>query len=252
METIERQAGGFGGHQAGTAAVAEQQEAQHLLEFPLLLKMQAGEFQVDHQHLRLWFGAHDVAGELQCVHRGEATHEADDCAFDGRRKAGRLHDVEIEAGGGEAGAACHDQVGYGGAIAFDVQCGDRLFRECQRLAFEAGHAVGGGGEVAAPVETLAVEEVIARLRSRFEEGEPVLDVGQAHHAIEQRGGARVRQSGAGEVDELRVDVVRGYRGADPVEPGLGHLGPFLLCPVVKDAIQNRFIPSMWDCEPDVL
>ena len=133
-----------------------------------------------------------------------------------------VHDVEIEPGGGEAGAACHDQMGDGGAIRCDVQCGDRLQRERQRLALEPGHAIAGGGEAAAPVEALAVEEVIARLGARFEEREPMLDVGQAHHAIEQSDRMLVRQRGAGEVDEFRVDVVRRNRGADPVEPGLGH------------------------------
>ena len=50
----------------------------------------------------------------------------------------------------------------------------------------------------------------------------MLDVGQAHHAVEQRYRMLVRQRGTGEVDEFGVDVVRRNRGADPVEPGLGH------------------------------
>ena len=36
--------------------------------------------------------------------------------------------------------------------------------------------------------------------------------------------------GTGEIDELGVDVVRRNRGADPVEPGLGHNGSFVLGP----------------------
>ena len=88
VEAIQRKPGRFGGNQAGTAAVAEQQEAQHLLELPLFLQMQAGKFQVDHQHLGVRFRADDVARQLQRVHRGEAAHEADDGAFDRSAQAG--------------------------------------------------------------------------------------------------------------------------------------------------------------------
>ena len=42
---------GFRRDQACATAIAEQQEAEHLLELPLLLKMQAGKFQIDHQNL---------------------------------------------------------------------------------------------------------------------------------------------------------------------------------------------------------
>ena len=54
----------------------------------------------------------------------------------------------------------------------------------------------------------------------------MLDVGQLRHAVEQRAAACVGQRGAREIDEFRVDVVRRHRGADPVEPGLGHHGSF--------------------------
>ena len=252
MEAIERQPGRFRGNQACSASVAEQQETQHLLELPLFLEMQTGEFEVDHQHLRVRFGTHDVAGKLQCVHRGEASHEPDDGTLDRWGKSGLAHDVEIESRCREAGAACDDQMGDRGAVPRDVQCSDRLHRKRQRLALEAGHPVARRGEAAAAVKALAVEEAIPRLRPRCEERVTMPDVRQSHHAVEQRPRTLVRQGGAGEVDEFRVDVVRRNRGADPVEPGLGHPASFVLGPGCKDAARTWFIPTMWGVRPNVL
>ena len=56
-------------------------------------------------------GADDLVGQFQGVDRGEAAHEADDGALGAVRQAGRAHDLEIEARGGEAGATGDDQVG---------------------------------------------------------------------------------------------------------------------------------------------
>ena len=50
-------------------------------------------------------GPHDVARQLQGVDRGIASHEADDGALDRRRQAASLHQFEVDAGRGKAGAA---------------------------------------------------------------------------------------------------------------------------------------------------
>src|SRR5678815_4496194 len=50
----------------------------------------------------------------------------------------------------------------------------------------------------------------------------MLDVGKIRHAVEQRPTACVRQCGAGEIDEFRMDIVLRDRGANPVQPDLGH------------------------------
>ena len=230
MKAIQRQSDRFGGHQARGAPIAEQQEAQHLLELPLFLQMQAGQFQIDHQHLRVRFRSHDVARQLQRVHRREAAHEADDGALDGRRKTRVLHDVEVESRRGEPGAACHDQMGDRVAFRRDVERADRLTRQRQRRIAIQRHARAGGWKVAAPIEPLAVEDVIARLRSWREERIAMLDVGQIGHAVEQRAAPRIGQRGAGEVHELGVDVILRNRGADPVEPRLGQVVALSLTP----------------------
>ena len=165
-----------------------------------------------------------MVGEFQRVHRGEAAHEADDGALHAVAQAGLAHDLEVEARCGEAGTARDDQMGDGGAFVRDVERGDRLGGERERGGFVAGHAGCGAGEGAAAIECLAVENVIARLRAGGEDRVAVLDVGQSDHAVEQRGGAIIQCGGAAEIDEFGVDVVRRHRGADAIEPGLGHRG----------------------------
>ena len=184
MKPIEREAGRFCGYQAGAAAVAEQQEAQHFLELPLFLQMQTGKFQIDHQHLGVRFRADDVARELERIDRSETAHEANDGALDGRRKAAVLHDVEIESRRGEPGAACHDQVGDRAALRCDVERGDGLASQGQRRLAIQRHARAGGREVATEIKPVAVKNVIARLRPGCEEREAVLDVSEIRHAIE--------------------------------------------------------------------
>src|SRR5436309_701409 len=55
MEPVEREAGGFRRYQTCPAAITEQQKAEHLLQLPLFLQMQAGEFEIDHQDLGVGF-----------------------------------------------------------------------------------------------------------------------------------------------------------------------------------------------------
>ena len=115
LEAAQGDAGRVGGDQAAEAPSPNSRKLSSFSILPIFLQMQAGEFEVDHQHLGVRFGADDVVGEFQRVHRGEAAHEADDGALDAVAQAGLAHDLEVEAGGGEAGATCDDQVGDGGA-----------------------------------------------------------------------------------------------------------------------------------------
>jgi hypothetical protein len=79
------------------------------------------------------------------------------------------------------------------------------------------------------------------------------DVCQAHHAVEQLDRVLIRQGGTGEVDEFGVDVVRRNRGTDPVEPGLGHHGSFVLGRSGwQNAARTDFIAGMWGRKSDVL
>lgn len=115
-------------------------------------------------------------------------------------------------------------MGDGVAIACYVERGDGLAGEREGSGFVTRHACGRGWETTAAIERLAVKNVIARLRAGSEDGIAVLDVGQRDHAVEQRDGAFVHRRGAAEVDEFGMDVVRRHRGADAIEPGLGHRG----------------------------
>ena len=99
------------GDQRGGAAVAEDQEGQHLLQVVDLLQVQGAELQADHQHPRLGLGSDDVAGELQRADGRIAAHEADEGALDRRVEPAALHQLKVQARGGEAGAGGDDQVG---------------------------------------------------------------------------------------------------------------------------------------------
>src|SRR5579872_3840543 len=103
-----------------------------------------------------------------------------------------MHDLEIETWRGESGAAYHDQMRDRATLIRDIQCVNCLQREGQRLALEPGHAVACRREIAAAIEPLAIEELIARFWPRFKERVPMLNIRHAHHAIEQRGRMRVR------------------------------------------------------------
>ena len=75
-----------------------------------------------------------------------------------------------------------------------------------------------------------VKEVIARLRYPARRQNSDAGCRKARHAVEKRDGCSSGKRGTGEIDEFGVDVVRRNRGADPVEPGLGHHGSFVLGP----------------------
>ena len=55
------------------------------------------------------------------------------------------------------------------ALLLDVERGDRLARQRERRIAEKRHACAGGGKRATQIEAVAVEHVIARLRSRRED-----------------------------------------------------------------------------------
>ena len=84
------------------------------------------------------------------------------------------------------------------------------------------HTLGGGGEGAAAVEASGVEDLVARLRPRLEDGVAMLDVGQARHAVEQRALVPVRERVPAELDEGCVDVMGRDRCGNAVEPSLVH------------------------------
>ena len=87
LEAIQRESGRFGGDQARAAAVAEQQEAQHLLEPPLLLQMQTGEFQIDHQHLGTRLRATMCRASFSAFTAAKQPMKPTIGAFDRRRQA---------------------------------------------------------------------------------------------------------------------------------------------------------------------
>jgi hypothetical protein len=89
---------------SGGAAVAEDQEREHLLELLRLLQVQRAEFEVEHQHLRVRFGAHNVPRLLEAVDRRIAAHEADHGALDRGIEAEVIENVEVEPRRVEAGA----------------------------------------------------------------------------------------------------------------------------------------------------
>jgi hypothetical protein len=204
--------------------------------------MQARQFKVDHQNLGIGFRADDVTREPERVDGREAAHEAHDGALDRRGKARVLHDVEVEPRCCEARAAHDDQMRDPRPLRRHVERRDRLARQPERCFAIQRHARARRRESAAQVEAVIVEYVIARLRSWREHREPMLDVGEVGHAVEQRTTSRIAKRSAREVDELGVDVVRRHRGADPVQPNFPHSTTFASGAPGRDADARRSIP----------
>ena len=97
------------------------------------------------------------------------------------------------------------------ALGRDVERGDGLARQrACRLAIQR-HPGASGGECAPQIEAVAVENVIARLGSRCEQREAMLDVGEVGHAIEQREASCIGQRGA----ERNPRTRRGCRATAP-------------------------------------
>src|ERR1700739_4812469 len=115
-EAVEGEADGFSGEDGGGAAVGEEEEAEDLLEVVGLLQVKCAELEVDHEHARGRFGANDVARGLEAVEGGVAAHEADHGALDGGAEAEVVDDIEVEAGGVEAGAGGDEDVRDGAAL----------------------------------------------------------------------------------------------------------------------------------------
>ena len=102
--------------------------------------------------------ADDVARCLRCVDGGVAAHEADHGALDRRREAEVIDDVEVEAGGVEAGAGGDEDVRDAGALGGgEGEVIERLAGERRGEALEDVHALGGVGEAAAGVELVRVD-----------------------------------------------------------------------------------------------
>ena len=93
-------------------AVAEDQEAEHLLEVGRLLEVQGAELHADDEHARPRLGAHHVARELERVDGRVAAHEPHHRALHGRVEAQALHELEVDAGRREARAGDRDDVGH--------------------------------------------------------------------------------------------------------------------------------------------
>ncbi len=138
--------------------------------------MQAAQFQVDNEHAGGRGGADDVIGQFQSIDGGEAAHEADDGALRAVRQHGLAHDLEVEAGSRESGAAGDDQVRD--AVAAGVQRPHGLHREMQGVGLIERHAGGGGRKCAAAVETGGVQNRVTWLGAGFEDGVAMVDIGQ--------------------------------------------------------------------------
>ncbi len=212
----------LGGDQGRSAAVAEQQHRQDLLDAGGGLEVQGAELQVHHQHPRGRLGANDVVGQAQGVDGGVAAHEADHGALHARVQPGVLDDQLIQARRHEAGAGGDDEVGDALALVLDAQGVDGPHGEAWSIGLETAHALGCRGGAAQGVEPLGVAHHPAILVGRLEVAEPVLDGCTLGHLGEHAPIARRRKRLVDESEEGGVNVM-GRRGRpDPVDMGPGH------------------------------
>ena len=221
-ETIERDADRIGADDAGGAAIAEQQERQHLLEVGGFLQMQRTQLDVEDEHARMRLRAHDVARQLERVDGGIAAHEADHGALDRARQLAALDHLVIEAGRREAGATGDQHMADAVALGAELQAFDRGLRQLGRVPLEAAHARGDIGEIAAQIEALAVDGLAFRPVARRQTGIAVLDAGFIRHALEQQAVAAVAvEQRLRKAAEGVVHVVRRHGRGDAVDVGGG-------------------------------
>ena len=110
----------------------------------------------------------------------------------------RSIDLEIEARRRQAGTAGNQQVTDMIAVVSEVEALDRVRGEFRRVRFEIAHAVRGRGEVAANIESVAVDDRAVWIISGGQERIAVIDARPHRHALED-GRAAVSNIDFGEV-----------------------------------------------------
>src|SRR5262245_572232 len=224
-EAVDGDALWLGGDERCGAAVAPQQEGEKLGEVARILEMQRAELEIHDQDSCLRIGADDVARKFQRVDRGIAAHEADDGALDRAGEAAALHEFEIEARRGEAGAAGYEQVREAFASAAEFEPLDGGRGESRSLVIEQPHTRRGRGELAPDIKGVGVELSRVVLGRRRQEGIAAFDAGVLGHAPED--GALttiVRKQRFGKANESRVHIVWRHGGRDAVDIGRSHDG----------------------------
>jgi hypothetical protein len=210
-------------HQRGGGAVAELQGGEQPLDILLVLEVEAGELDGDHQHPRLGLRADDMMGEPKRGDRRVAAHEAHQGPLDMAAQAQLGGDDLVDARSDEAGAAGDDQMGYSGGRRLVVEPGDGGERQLRRRLGVNVHPRPGGGQ-GAVVEAAGVDRGSA-VRGGRKDGPAMVDPRAGGHPGEQGARPRLVQPGFGPADEGGVDVMLRNGGADRVEMGLGRTTP---------------------------
>ncbi len=185
--------------------------------------MQRAQFDVENEHARGRLRARDVARELKRIDGGITAHEADHGALDRGRQLAALDHLVIEARRGKAGTASDQEMRDAVAFGAELQTLDRGVCELWRVALETAHASCDVWEIAAPIETLAVDRFAFRAVARRQAGIAVLDAGLVRHALKEQATAAVAgKQRLGEPTEGVVHVIGRHRRGNAVVISCGH------------------------------
>ena len=156
--------------------------------------------------------------QLERVDRRVAAHEADHRAFHRARQSATCDDFQIQAGRGETGAACDQDMRQPFARRSKVQLFDGRRRKGRRLTLKEPHTRGGGRKISAPVEVIGRCRSAIRMCRGIQIGIAVLDPGSFRHAAEERRIAFVPiQKRMTELQEGLMHIVGRHGGRDPID-----------------------------------
>ena len=157
--------------------------------------------------------------ELQRVHGRITAHEADDGPLDRRPEPEPVHDVDIDTGGVDSGAAGNDEMRHFILEAGRVDGVQGRRRQVRSMLLKEAHARQRVRKPARPIKTLGLEE-----RLRREEGIAVVDLRALGQPAEGRLRFPAGERGHCEFGKRAMNVEGRNGDANPVDESGGHGG----------------------------